>query len=91
VATTNGLFVAQNGWLVAPQWHDTLAAEGAVATAVAASGTGWLAHERGVFSLVRGGLAELLVDGASLEQVTALAVGPGPDARDAVWFAQGTR
>lgn len=90
VSTTRGLFVAENGWLIAPLWQDTLSAEGLVATAVAASGTGWLAHEKGLFRIESGGLSELKVDAASLEHLSALAVGPGPDARDGVWFAQGT-
>lgn len=89
--TSAGLFRAEGGWLTTVPWQSKLSAPGLVATAVGADGAGWLAHQAGVFQLVGDGLAELQLDGAPITEVTALAAGPTPDARQGVWFAQGTR
>jgi hypothetical protein len=90
VSTNKGLFVADNGWLIAPQWQSTLESSGLVATAVGDDSVGWVAHAKGLFRLEGGQLSELKVDGATVTGLTALAVGPAPDARAGVWFAQGT-
>lgn len=91
VATTRGLFVADTGWLIAPPWQSLLNSDGLKSTAVGENGVGWIAHEQGLFRIDSGQLSELKVEGQSLTGLTALAVGPGPDASQGVWFAQGTK
>jgi hypothetical protein len=90
VSTTTGLFVAESGWLITPPWQSVLPPDGLVATAVGDDGVGWVAHGSGLFQLVGGQLNELKVEGASVTGLTAVAVGPAPDARSGVWFARGT-
>ncbi len=90
VSTSTGLFVAESGWLITPPWQNVLSPDGLVATAVGDDGLGWVAHAQGLFQLVGGQLSELKVEGASVSGLTALAVGPAPDARSGVWFARGT-
>lgn len=89
VATTRGLFVADQGWLISPPWQDVLSSDGLVATSVGENGVGWVAHEKGLFRLEGGALSELQVESASVTGLTALAVGPAPDGAQGVWFAQG--
>jgi ligand-binding sensor domain-containing protein len=89
VAAEGGLFVADAGWLMQPSWRDQLDAPGLLAVAPDRDGVVWLAHQRGLFRIERGQLAELKVDGGSLTGITALAVAPAPDGANAVWFAQG--
>jgi hypothetical protein len=88
VVTERGLFVAEQGWLVAPAWQDSLRPDGVVGTAVAVDGTAWLAHGDGLFRLSRGALGEFKLVEAHLDGITALAVGPGVDTAPAVWFAR---
>lgn len=89
VATSRGLFVADQGWLISPPWQDVLSSDGLVATGVGENGVGWVAHAKGLFRLEGGALSELKLDGASVAGLTALAVGPAPDGAQGVWFAQG--
>ncbi len=89
VATENGLFVAESGWLIEPSWRDALDGSGIVAAAVGGNGVVWLAHERGLYRVEAGELSELKVERKSLRGITALAVAPAPNGANAVWFAQG--
>jgi hypothetical protein len=89
VATDNGLFVAESGWLIEPSWRDALDPTGIVAAAVGGNGVVWLAHERGLYRIEAGELSELKVERKSLRGLTALAVAPAPNGANAVWFAQG--
>jgi hypothetical protein len=89
VATSRGLYVAEDGWLIAPAWRTVLPAAGLVATSVGRDGVGWLAHGQGLYRLAGGVLSELQVEGASVTGLTALATGPTPDGNQGVWFAQG--
>ena len=91
VATENGLFVAESGWLIAPPWQPLLPAEGLVATAVGDNGVGWLAHANGLFRLESGQLTELKINGQSVLGLTAMGVGPAKDGSTGVWFAQGDK
>ncbi|HET6338781.1 MAG TPA: hypothetical protein VFG30_36430 [Polyangiales bacterium] len=89
VATDNGLFVAESGWLIEPSWRDALDSSGIVAAAMGGNGVVWLAHERGLYRIEAGELSELKVERKSLRGLTALAVAPAPNGANAVWFAQG--
>lgn len=88
VATSQGLFVADQGWLVSPPWHAALEPSGVRATAVTADGVAWVAHEAGLYRVEGGALAEFTVDGAALPGVTALAAGPTADGVPGAWFAR---
>jgi hypothetical protein len=85
----NGLYVAESGWLIAPTWRDVLDAPGVIAVSAEMDGVTWIAHQRGLFHVEQGQLAELKVEGQSLLGLSALAVAPARDGGNAVWFAQG--
>ena len=89
VATSTGLFVVLNGWLIAPPWSGVLSSDGLIATAVGDNGVAWVAHKSGLFRIENGDFSELKAGGTSLTGITALAVGPGADGASCVWFAQG--
>lgn len=89
VAADNGVYMAESGWLIEPAWRDVLDAAGIVGVAPGSEGVTWIAHQKGLFRIEGGQLAELKVAGASLSGLTALAVAPAPDTAPAVWFAQG--
>lgn len=89
VAAENGLYMAESGWLIEPSWRDVLDPAGIVAVAPGSEGVTWIAHQKGLFRIEGGQLAELKVAGTSLAGLTALAVAPAPDTAPAVWFAQG--
>ncbi|MBK7859178.1 MAG: hypothetical protein IPJ65_11270 [Archangiaceae bacterium] len=91
VATEQGLFVAESGWLISPPWRDVLPAGGLIGTAVGDNGITWLAHSKGLFKLEGGSFAELKEEGASITGITGLAVAPGHDGGGAVWFARGEK
>ena len=76
VATERGLFVADQGWLIAPSWQAVLPADGLLATALGSDGVAWLAHTQGLFRLERGALTEFKLAGASLTGLTAMAGAP---------------
>ena len=56
VEASNGLFLAQAGWLIAPPWRELLG-PGLKATASTSEGVAWLAHESGLYRLRDGQLA----------------------------------
>ncbi len=85
VETDKGLFLADEGWLIAPPWRDALG-PGLVATVQAADGAVWLAHSSGLYRLNDGKLSTLKVDGAALEGITELAVAPAEDGAPGVWM-----
>jgi hypothetical protein len=85
----NGLYLAESGWLIAPAWRDALDSAGVIAVAAEMDGVTWIAHQRGLFRVEQGQLAELKVEGQSLLGLTAIAVAPARDGGKAVWFAQG--
>ena len=87
----NGLYMAESGWLIEPPWRDVLDPTGVVAVAPGSQGVTWIAHQKGLFRVEGGQLAELKVEGASLLGLTALAVAPAPDGAPAVWFAQASQ
>jgi hypothetical protein len=89
--TSTGLAWADSGWLTAPPWQSALGAEGFVAAAAGPGGVGWLAHQSGLFQISGQQLAELRVDDGPITGLTALAAGPAPDGRPAVWFAHAGR
>lgn len=86
VATSRGLFVAEQGWLVTPSWQ--LPPEGLKATALDGDGVAWLVHESGLFRLERGLLSEFKLADASLTGITAIAAAPTLDASPGIWFAR---
>jgi len=88
VATTRGLFVADQGWLIAPSWQDVLPADGLLGTTLGGDGVAWLAHTQGLYRLERGTLTEFKVAGESLTGLTAMAVAPTLDGTPGVWFAR---
>jgi hypothetical protein len=83
VATSRGLFVADQGWLIAPSWQDVLPADGVKATTIAATGVAWVVHTQGLFQLDHGVLTEFKVRDASLTGLTA----PTLDGTPGIWFA----
>ncbi|MBX7101542.1 MAG: hypothetical protein K1X89_27760, partial [Myxococcaceae bacterium] len=89
VAAEQGGFLAESGWLIAPAWRDALDGPGLRAVGASASGATWLAHETGLFRLKGGELAKLTGPDGAITGITALAVGPGLDQAEAVWFARG--
>lgn len=88
VATTRGIFVASQGWLVAPSWQTLLPAEGLLDTAQGGDGVAWLAHTQGLYRLERGTLNEFKLGGESLVGLTAMAAAPTLDGTPGVWFAR---
>jgi hypothetical protein len=88
VATSRGLFVADQGWLIAPSWQSLLPAEGLLGTAIGTDGVAWLAHTQGLYRLERGALTEFKLAGESLTGLTAMAVAPTLDGTPGVWFAR---
>ena len=88
VATTRGLFVADQGWLIAPSWQQLLPAQGLLGTALGGDGVAWLAHTQGLYRLERGVLTEFKLSGESLIGLTAMAVAPTLDGTPGVWFAR---
>lgn len=88
VATSRGVFVADQGWLIAPSWQGLLPAEGLLATAIGGDGVAWLAHTQGLYRLERGGLTEFKLGEQSLAGLTAMAVAPTLDGTPGVWFAR---
>lgn len=88
VATSRGLFVADQGWLIAPSWQGLLPAEGLLGTALGGDGVAWLAHTQGLYRLERGALTEFKLAGDSLSGLTAMAVAPTLDGTPGVWFAR---
>ncbi|MDP2269357.1 MAG: hypothetical protein Q8N23_00215 [Archangium sp.] len=88
VATSRGLFVADQGWLIAPSWQALLPAEGLLGTALGGDGVAWLAHTQGLYRLERGVLTEFKLSGERLSGLTAMAVAPTLDGTPGVWFAR---
>ncbi len=88
VATSRGVFVVGDGWLMAPAWRDVLPAEGIRQAVTGADGTTWLVHETGLFRLTRGALSEFKVGGESLSGIVALAVAPTEGGAQGLWFAR---
>ncbi len=88
VATSRGLFVADQGWLIAPRWQDVVPAEGVLSTALGSDGVAWLAHTQGLYRLDRGVLTEFKLRDESLANVTAMAVAPTLDGTPGLWFAR---
>lgn len=88
VATSRGVFVADQGWLIAPPWQAQLPAEGLLGTALGTDGVAWLAHAHGLFRLVRGQLSSFTLSGEPLTGVTAVAAAPTLDGRPGLWFAR---
>ncbi|MFT3710767.1 MAG: hypothetical protein QM817_24345 [Archangium sp.] len=86
VATTRGLFVAEQGWLITPPWQ--LPAEGVKATTLDGDGVAWVVHESGLFRLERGLLSEFKLADASLTGITAIAAAPTLDGTPGIWFAR---
>jgi hypothetical protein len=87
VATDRGLFVADQGWLIAPSWQDVLPAEGLLGTTISADGVAWLVHTQGLYQLDHGVLTEFKVRDASLSGLTAMAAAPTLDGTPGIWFA----
>jgi hypothetical protein len=88
VSTSRGLFVADQGWLIAPAWQNALPAEGLKSTTLDGDGVAWMVHEAGLFRLDRGVLSEFKLNEASLTGLTALAAAPTLDGTPGVWFAR---
>lgn len=88
VATSRGVFVADQGWLIAPPWQARLPAEGLAGTALGADGVAWLAHADGLYRLERGQLSAFSLGGEPLSGVTAVAAAPTLDGTPGVWFAR---
>jgi hypothetical protein len=88
VSTSRGLFVADQGWLIAPSWQAVLPAEGFLGTAVGSDGVAWLAHAQGLYRLDRGVLTEFKLRDESLTGLTAMAVAPTLDGTPGIWFAR---
>jgi hypothetical protein len=88
VTTSRGVFVADQGWLIAPSWQELLPADGLLGTALGSDGVAWLAHTQGLYRLERGVLTEFKLGGASLVGLTAMAVAPTLDGSPGVWFAR---
>lgn len=86
VATSRGVFVVNDGWLVAPEWQAVLPPEGLRASAVGSDGSAWLAHDTGLFRLARGALGEFKVGAESLTGVTSVAAAPSPEGGAGIWF-----
>ncbi len=89
VGAQGGLFLAQDGWLIAPPWRSALDVEGVAAVAAAPDGTVWMAHGEGLFRLRDGALSELRLEDASVTGVTALAWAPAADGANGLWFLRG--
>lgn len=87
VETSRGVFVADQGWLIAPSWQPLLPAEGLVGTALASDGAVWLAHTQGLYRLERGALTEFKLAGERIAGLTAIAVAPTLDGTPGLWFA----
>lgn len=88
VATSRGLFVADQGWLIAPAWQSLLPADGLLGTALGSDGVAWLAHAQGLYRLERGRLSEFTLGDERLTGLTSLAVAPTLDGTPGVWFAR---
>ncbi len=88
VATSRGLFVADQGWLIAPSWQDLLPPEGLLGTTLGTDGVAWLAHAQGLYRLDRGVLTEFTVGGQGLGGTSAMAVAPTLDGTPGLWFAR---
>ena len=88
VATSRGLFVADQGWLIAPSWQQLLPAEGMLGTALGSDGVAWLSHTQGLYRLERGALTEFKLGDESLTGLTAMGVAPTLDGTPGVWFAR---
>jgi hypothetical protein len=88
VATTRGLFVASDGWLIEPTFRNEISAATISQVALATDGSTWISDSKRLLHLVQGQLQELKEAGASIANVTALAVGETPDAPQGVWFAR---
>jgi hypothetical protein len=90
LATEQGLFVAQGGWILAPSWRQHGKGAPLVGTAVT-GGTAWIGLHRGVLRVTEGRVFELLVDGEPLEGVTAIAVTKDASGTSTLWVAAGKR
>lgn len=88
VATTRGVFVVDQGWLIAPPWQAQLDAAGLKAAALGEGGVAWLAHEQGLYRLEGGALSEFTLGGERLGGVTALGLAPTLDGTPGLWFAR---
>jgi hypothetical protein len=88
VATTRGLFVADQGWLISPPWQGRVSAEGLAGSALGGDGVAWLAHADGLFRLDRGQLSEFTIGGERLPGVSAVAAAPTLDGTPGAWFAR---
>lgn len=85
VEASNGLFLAQAGWLIAPPWRELLG-PGLKATASTSEGVAWLAHESGLYRLRDGQLAALKVEGQTLDGITSMVAAPVDKVASALWL-----
>ncbi|HEX8538209.1 MAG TPA: hypothetical protein VF664_12145, partial [Cystobacter sp.] len=85
VEASNGLFLAQAGWLIAPPWRELLG-PGLKATASTSEGVAWLAHESGLYRLRDGQLAALKVEGQTLDGITSMVAAPADKVASALWL-----
>ncbi|RJS17311.1 hypothetical protein DRW03_27545 [Corallococcus sp. H22C18031201] len=83
--TSNGLFLAESGWLLAAPWGAPFTS-GLRGTAQTADGAVWLAHPQGLYRLQGGVLSELKVNGRSLNDVVSLAAAPTADGTSGLLF-----
>src|SRR5262249_23367657 len=79
VGAEGGLYVAQEGWIIAPGWTTGLDPDGLTGAADPGDGTAWIAHQSGLFQVNGGILSELKVGGQSVTGITALAASPAED------------
>jgi hypothetical protein len=86
VATSRGVFVVNDGWLVSPEWQAVIPPDGLRASAVSSDGSAWLAHDTGLFRLARGTLGEFKLGDQSLGGVTSVAAAPTPEGGAGIWF-----
>ncbi len=88
VATTRGVFVVDQGWLIAPSWQGQLDAAGLTGAALGEGGVAWLSHADGLYRLEGGALTEFKLNGERLAGVTALGLAPTLDGTPGLWFAR---
>lgn len=88
VATTRGVFVVDQGWLISPPWQAELDGPGLTGAALGEGGVAWLAHAQGLYRLEGGALSEFTLGGERLGGVTALGLAPTLDGTPGLWFAR---
>lgn len=88
VATDRGLFVVDQGWLIAPPWRTALDPDGLTGVTLGEGGVAWLAHAEGLYRLDNGVLTEFKLGEERLAGVTALGLAPTLDGTPGVWFSR---